>query len=141
MYSVYSERLATRLTTLAERTCFSQVSASPTGPFRRLGLAVPAEAHNPVISRAADGTWLLWTCGCPNPGAPRDCARRSHNCTSGGKPAAWTTTVYSSASLDGPWEPGSNRYGVQGAHLNPLGLFLRTSIHFIWRILSAFLPA
>ena len=30
---------------------------------------------------------------------------------------------------------------VQGAHLNPLGLFLRTFIPFIWRILSAFLPA
>ena len=45
-------------------------------------------------------------------------------------------------------DPGSNRWGVQGAHLNPLGLFLnplglflRTSIPFIWRILSAFLRA
>jgi hypothetical protein len=33
------------------------------------------------------------------------------------------------------------RYRGQGAHLNPLGLFLRTSIACIWRILSAFLPA
>jgi hypothetical protein len=31
--------------------------------------------------------------------------------------------------------------GGSGAHLNPLGLFLRTSIPFIWRILSVFLPA
>jgi hypothetical protein len=40
--------------------------------------------------------------------------------------------------------------GVSGAHplglplglfLNPLGLFLRTSVPFVWRILSAFLPA
>ena len=37
--------------------------------------------------------------------------------------------------------PGRNRYGVQGAHLNPPGLFLRTSTPFIWCILSAFLPA
>jgi hypothetical protein len=44
--------------------------------------------------------------------------------------------------------PGRNRSGVQRAHLNPLGLFLthrglflRTSIPFIWRVLSAFLPA
>jgi hypothetical protein len=43
---------------------------------------------------------------------------------------------------------GRNIYGVQGAHLNPLGLFLtplglflRTSIPLIWRILSAFLRA
>jgi hypothetical protein len=40
----------------------------------------------------------------------------------------------------------TDRGGVQGAHLNPLdhflnpmGLFLRTSIPIIWRILSAFL--
>ena len=45
-------------------------------------------------------------------------------------------------------DAGSNREGVQGAHLNPLGLFLkplglflRTSIPVIWRILSAFLRA
>jgi hypothetical protein len=35
---------------------------------------------------------------------------------------------------------GRKRSGVQGAHLNPLGLFLRTSIPFIWRIMMAFLP-
>ena len=41
---------------------------------------------------------------------------------------------------------GSNRWGVQGAHLNPLDHFLnpldhflRTFIQFTWRILSAFL--
>ena len=28
-----------------------------------------------------------------------------------------------------------------GLFLNPLGLFLRTSIPFMWRVLSAFLPA
>ena len=32
-------------------------------------------------------------------------------------------------------------YAVQGAHLNPLGLFLCTSTPFIWRILSACLPS
>ena len=32
--------------------------------------------------------------------------------------------------------------GVQGGpHLSPLGLFLRTSIPFTWRILGAFLPS
>ena len=43
---------------------------------------------------------------------------------------------------------GETDRGVQGAHLNPLGLFLnplghflRTSIPFIWCIMSAFLPA
>ena len=28
---------------------------------------------------------------------------------------------------------------VQGSHLNPMGFILRTSIPFMWRILSAFL--
>jgi hypothetical protein len=44
-------------------------------------------------------------------------------------------------------QAGRNRQGVQGAHLNPLGLFLnplglflRASVPFIWHILSAFLP-
>jgi hypothetical protein len=36
---------------------------------------------------------------------------------------------------------GRNKYGVQGAHFNPLGLFLRTFMPFIWRILSACRPA
>ena len=43
---------------------------------------------------------------------------------------------------------GSNRSGAQGAHSNPLGLFLeplglflRTSRPFVWRVLSAFLRA
>jgi hypothetical protein len=43
---------------------------------------------------------------------------------------------------------GRNGSGVQGAHLNPLGLFwtppglfLRTSVPVIWRVLSAFLRA
>ena len=43
--------------------------------------------------------------------------------------------------VDLEYPAGSNRQGVQGAHLDPLGLFLRTSILFIWRILSAFLRA
>jgi hypothetical protein len=36
---------------------------------------------------------------------------------------------------------GRNRRGFRGLFLNPPGLFLRTSILSIWRILSAFLPA
>jgi hypothetical protein len=39
------------------------------------------------------------------------------------------------------FKPGRKRWGLQGAHLNPLGLFSRASIPFIWRMLSAFLPA
>jgi hypothetical protein len=41
----------------------------------------------------------------------------------------------------GRYAAGRNRYGVQGVHLNPLGLFLCTSILCIWSILSACLPS
>eukprot|EP01043_Picozoa_sp_COSAG02_P001905 COSAG02_NODE_42_length_46522_cov_109.704478_18_plen_197_part_00 len=89
----------------SKSTVIHSVSSSPTGPFRRLGLAVPAEAHNPVLSRATDGTWLLWTCGCPRASVPKGCDREQISCP-GGQAAAWTTTVYSSKSLDGPWYVG-----------------------------------
>ena len=38
------------------------------------------------------------------------------------------------------FESGRNRYGVQGAHLNPLGLVLCTSTPRTWRILHERLP-
>ena len=44
-------------------------------------------------------------------------------------------------STDGGRFSGRNRSGVQGSLLNPLGLFLRTAIPVIRRILSAILPA
>ena len=57
-----------------------------------------------MLSRAADGTWLIFTCGCPHEPAAEDCtAERSWTCPGGAEPA-WTTTAYSSRSLDGPWE-------------------------------------
>lgn len=94
-------------------TVVHSVSSSPTGPFARVGVAIPAEAHNPVISQATDGTWLIWTCGCPNPSAaPTGCAHPEGGLQcEGGQAASWTTTVYSSKSLDGPWVPHVNVLG------------------------------
>ena len=53
--------------------------------FKLDGLAVPAEAHNAVISQAADGTFLLWTCGCPRavPTPPGNCTREKVVCAGG----------------------------------------------------------
>lgn len=82
----------------------STSNSGPTGPFTRQGVAIGPEAHNPVLSRAVDGTWLLWTCGCPHSPANKSCARSELTCP-GGAQAAWTTTVYSSSSLWGPWVP------------------------------------
>ena len=46
-----------------------------------------------------------------------------------------------SNATEARYESGRKRQGLQGPHLNPLGLFLRTYISFIWHFLSAFLPA
>ena len=83
------------------------VSNSSTGPFTRVGVAIPFEAHNPVLTRdPSDGTWLIWTCGCPyTPKHADGCASEAPVICPGGAQAQWTTTVYSSASLYGPWEP------------------------------------
>ena len=83
------------------------IADSPLGPFTRVGIAIPTEAHNPVLSLDTnDGTWLIWTCGCPHAWPPGDgnCTRQPLTCP-GGAQAPWTTTVYSSKSLDGPWVP------------------------------------
>lgn len=93
-------------------------SGSPLGPFTRVGTAVPTEAHNPVLSRdPVDGTWLLWTCGCPAPPETQDCSPPHSGplVCPGGAASQWTTTVYSSTSLDGPWE----------AHVDVLGNITR----------------
>ena len=44
------------------------------------------------------------------------------------------------ANHGGGYHSGRNRYGIQGVHLNPLGLFLGAFIPCVWSILSAFLP-
>ena len=82
------------------------VGNSSAGPFRRVGVAIPFEAHNPVLSRdPTDGTWLIWTCGCPfSPAHAEGCTHEVPSCP-GGALAQWTTTVYASKSLYGPWEP------------------------------------
>jgi hypothetical protein len=119
-YHLFSAEMASNCTLgvwTYKSTVVHSVSTSPTGPFERIGVAISAEAHNPVISRAVDGTWLIWTCGCPNPSAaPTGCAHQKLTCE-GGQAASWTTTVYSSKSLHGPWVP----------HINILGSALKNT--------------
>jgi hypothetical protein len=55
----------------------------------------------------------------------------------------WALTCYYSDCkdiLEGAGRGQIKRAGVQGPRLNPLGLFLRASVPFLWSILSAFLP-
>ena len=86
---------------------YHAVGDNATGPFTRLGVAVGTEAHNPVMTRdPVDGTWLLFTMGCPYDNSKdNSCAKTNVSCGPNGIGAYWTTTVYSSVSLNGPWEP------------------------------------
>jgi hypothetical protein len=88
-----------------------------------------------------------------NPTADRRSDACLHEDTTGGVKACGMTYVYSEHSLvtTGAWHhwagtydgrtvktyvAGRNRYGVQVVHLNPLGLFLYTSVPCIWRTLE-----
>lgn len=76
-------------------TVIHSVGTSAMGPFDRVGVAVPHEAHNPVVSRTADKSlWLIWTCGCPQARPPphSGCKKETLACPGGAEPA-WTTTV------------------------------------------------
>jgi hypothetical protein len=85
---------------------YHAVSENATGPFTRIGVAVGTEAHNPVMTRdPVDGTWLLFTMGCPFDNSnDHSCAKTNVSCGVHGIGAYWTTTVYSSSSLNGPWQ-------------------------------------
>lgn len=111
LYHLFSAEMADKCSLNVwgtQSTVIHSTSTSATGPFTRVGLAIGAEAHNPVLSRATDGTWLIWTCGCPNPNPPSGSCTRTKLTCPGGQQAAWTTTVYSSTSLAGPWTPHVN---------------------------------
>lgn len=88
------------------------VADAPMGPFERKDVAVQAFAHNPVVARAPDGTWVLWHigCGAPNRGVLpcETCSggQTNKSCPREGEEVACTantTHVLSAKSLDGPW--------------------------------------
>ena len=61
---------------------------------------------------------------------------------SGGKGAAWSDSfTFRTPVADGGVSNREKEIGGSRGSLEPLGLFLRTAIPFIWRVLSAFLPA
>jgi len=86
------------------------ISDSPTGPFERREVVVDAFAHNPTVSRAPDGTWVLYHIGCGTPNKYPKCEKCSDGRT-GGCPRAHeqvactanTTHLMYAESLNGPW--------------------------------------
>jgi hypothetical protein len=85
------------------------VSASRDGPWRPLDVAVPAAAGNPVLSRAPDGTWLLYFTNHRWAGAVRNCTGPVDRwgppvyCSTTGKQCATGVSLAYSRDLSGPW--------------------------------------
>lgn len=100
------------------------VSATPEGPFERREVVVDAFAHNPTVSRAPDGTWVLYHIGCGTPNKYPKCDKCSGGRT-GGCPGAHeqvactknTTHLMYSSDLNGPWN------ALNSTILNPNGNF------------------
>jgi len=86
------------------------ISDTPTGPFQRQEVVVDAFAHNPTVSRAPDGTWVLYHIGCGTPNKYPKCEKCSDGRT-GSCPRAHeqvgctntTTHLMYASSLNGPW--------------------------------------
>ena len=81
------------------------VASSPIGPYSPIGVAVHAEAHNPQLVRAPDGSFLLMdSYGGPDAGCPGTC--NYSTCTGGPAcgskgPGLGTYTFHASNSTDG----------------------------------------
>ena len=96
-------------------------SATPVGPWTRAGVAVPPAAGNPAMSRAPDGTWLLYFTNHRYEGKLRDCTgpvdswgvpayynrtfpvNKSDTCGSKGYGEPFGISLAYSKSLSGPW--------------------------------------
>jgi len=88
--------------------CVHAVAAGPLGPFQVDSVVTPAFCHNPVIRRADDGTYLLYSIG-----APVDPSALVTNCQGGvtletlpstSNPSTCAIRVQSAPSLTGPWQ-------------------------------------
>lgn len=82
---------------------------SPHGPWQSLDVAVPVAAGNPVISRAPDGTFLLYFTNHRWTGHTRNCSGPVESwgppiyCSATGKQCKTGVSLAYSRSLSGPW--------------------------------------
>lgn len=93
-------------------------SSLPEGPYERQAVINPAFSHNPTVSRAPDGTWVLYHIGCGDaaPTQCTDCAggNSGHcpggpetvSCTPGTTPNTTPTSanVLFASAPHGPWQ-------------------------------------
>ena len=85
---------------------------TPVGPWTRIGVAVPPAAGNPTITRAPDGTWLLYFTNHRYKGYQRNCTGPVNSWgppASPGSPSNSTNgrpfgiSLAHAKSLSGPW--------------------------------------
>lgn len=84
-------------------------SRSPDGPWEALDVPVPDAAGNPVVSRAPDGTYLLYFTNHRWTGPTRNCSGPVADwspaiyCSASGKQCGTGVSLAYSSSLNGPW--------------------------------------
>lgn len=97
------------------------IAPTPLGPWTRAGVAVPPAAGNPTVTRAPDGTWLLYFTNHRYAGKLRNCTgpveswgppayynrtwpvNKSDTCGSVGYGEPFGISLAHSKSLTGPW--------------------------------------
>eukprot|EP00911_Craspedida_sp_UC1_P000698 UC1_evm4s531 len=120
----------------------SAVASVPEGPYTRSQVLMEPFAHNPVVSRAPDGTYIIFHIGCGTGGSGglSSCTNCSNgvtiDCPTPGETVACddkSTNILYSKTLDGPWSrmnvpivkagtgrpPDMGKYGVD----NPAPFF------------------
>jgi len=118
----------------------------PAGPYQRQSVINPPFSHNPTVSRAPDGTWVLYHIGCGD-GKTRQCTDCANgisgsgcpsppetvSCTPGTTPGTtpMTANVLFAQAPEGPWQamnaqlenggspPRMGKYGID----NPSAYF------------------
>ena len=98
-------------------------STSPYGPFKPQGVAIPAEAHEPIVARAPTGEYVMWfSSGVQGPGGLRPVVGgQSCDCTTDQgiarceyqvKHGAFPTFMSWSPHPQGPWSSPRPMTGV-----------------------------
>jgi hypothetical protein len=90
-------------------------SPTPTGPYKAVNSVLPVFHHNPTISQAPDGTYLLYFIGANWDGQQQNCTKSSSTENLVGAGNTGLIGIAYSTSLNGPWSLLNNGAAIIGA--------------------------